>query len=197
MKKLICCVDGNIGAGKSSVLDELGRRGYPIFKEELDNWGWCLDKFYVDPYRWAFTLQMAIFQSMTRQYRSMLKHSENVILVERSPASGMLFSVNSHRHGLMNDDELKLIENFHEMFGWTPFATFKLNTDVDTCFERIKFRGRECEKRIDINYLKWLDSDYSKQTSMIPIETKNLTIVEISDQIERKIKRFIDYNNQN
>ena len=38
---LICCIDGNIGAGKSTILNKLKEEGYLVFEEDsgLSNWG--------------------------------------------------------------------------------------------------------------------------------------------------------------
>lgn len=37
-QKQIMCIDGNIGAGKSTVLNEI-RKKYPVYVEDIAGWG--------------------------------------------------------------------------------------------------------------------------------------------------------------
>merc|ERR1711907_427602 len=50
------CIDGNIGAGKSTILRQLASE-YPVREEPLDDWGDLLDAYYKDPKRHAYDLQ--------------------------------------------------------------------------------------------------------------------------------------------
>jgi len=178
---LICCIDGNIGAGKSTVLAELNRRGYRVFKEELTSWGWCLSNYYQDPKRWAFTLQMAILRSMANQYSAINADDAKVVFVERSPESGMIFTRNSWRHGNMTTDEMNIVGDFYKLFGWTPHITIKLHTPVELCLARVMDRNRACEKSITINYLRDLDREY-ETLNAIRIDG-TVSAVEIADTI--------------
>ena len=59
---MIVVIDGNIGCGKSTVLDALSERGFLVHKEAIEMWP--LEKFYEDQSRWAFMMQIAVFDSM-------------------------------------------------------------------------------------------------------------------------------------
>lgn len=183
---IVVCIDGNIGAGKSSVLTELERRGYYVFKEELNTWGWCLDEYYSNPNRWSFTLQMAILHSMATQYQKLATLKTDVVFVERSPESGMIFTRNSFQHGTISRNELELIGKFYAMFGWAPHVTFRLTTDPAKCFERIKLRARDCEKDLTIEYVSVLDEEYRALTA-IELDG-SLTSIEMANVVERQIK---------
>jgi deoxyadenosine/deoxycytidine kinase len=186
MAPTVICIDGNIGAGKTSVLNELERRGHYVFKEELSTWGWCLDEYYSNPIRWSFTLQMAILHSMATQYQKMTTlAAERVVFVERSPESGMIFSRNSFRHGTLSRQELNLIGNFYDMFGWTPHVTFKLDTDPAKCLERVGRRARECEKDLTIEYICALDEEY-RALAAIELDG-SLSANELADKVEKFI----------
>jgi deoxyadenosine/deoxycytidine kinase len=160
MKQYIC-IDGNIGAGKSTVLDELKSRGYWVFQEDLPNWNWCLDLYYKDPKRWAFTLQMAILNSMTKQYDIIKNLPNDLVFIERSPASGMVFTRNSLLNGDLTFPEFLLVENFYNRIGLISTKTFKINTPVDECLKRIKSRNRQCEQEISLLYLQQIDDEYN------------------------------------
>ena len=49
----IVCIDGVIGVGKTTLLDELESRGYHVFREDLDSWQGILELFYRHPERWS------------------------------------------------------------------------------------------------------------------------------------------------
>ncbi len=162
-RPIICCVDGNIGAGKSTILNTLKENGYPVFEEDLSNWGMLLDKFYQDPKRWMCTLQIKILQSMRQQYDRMCAHEgPEYVFVERSPLSSMIFVDNGVQNGFLDTDELALIKEIFNHLSWKPDISFYLNTDVDTCFRRMKERNRECEKTVDKKYLQFLHDGYMK-----------------------------------
>jgi deoxyadenosine/deoxycytidine kinase len=165
----ICCVDGNIGAGKSTVLNKLKDEGYLVFEEDLSNWGGLLDRFYQDPKRWMCTLQIKIFASMRSQYDRMRAHKSktndlrsNYIFVERSPISSMIFVENGVNNGFLTKDEQLLIHDIYDHLVWKPDITFYINTDVDTCFERMRARNRACERDVDKTYLQFLHEGYIK-----------------------------------
>jgi deoxyadenosine/deoxycytidine kinase len=184
----IYCIDGNIGAGKSAVLDELSSRGYFVYKEELESWGWCLANYYSDFDRWAFTLQMAILQSMANQHINIKATNAPVVFIERSPASGMVFTRNSFRRGFLSANEMSLVESFYNLFGWAPHTTFKIDTLVEKCFERIVNRARECERDLTIDYLRVLEEEYNstKYTSVaktITIDSGTRSPSQIADEI--------------
>ncbi len=190
MSKIVCCVDGNIGAGKSTVLSELRRRGYYVFQEPLDEWGVYLDAFYKDPTKHGFILQIAILCSMINEYKKMMEAPTKLVFVERSPASSIIFSRHMHSIGFLSEMELKTVERLYGQLAWTPTLSLFLGVPVPTCFERMHMRGRECEKGLDISYLEKLDEEYSNLdcTTINGEGTTN----EIADRIVSEVNRFLD-----
>lgn len=83
---IIISLDGNIGAGKSSILKELKNIGYIIFPEDIDTWQPILDNFYNDPKRWSFTLQIAIINNLRDQYNQIneLLQTNSFVFIEKS-----------------------------------------------------------------------------------------------------------------
>jgi deoxyadenosine/deoxycytidine kinase len=158
----IVCIDGLIGAGKSTVLSELENRGYYVFKEEVEKWGIFLDRFYKDPKRWGFTLQLAILNSMIEQYEVMqeLIKSNDIVFVERAPTSSMAFGYNAYKLGYIDDEEFKIYKEIFANFIWKPDVSIFIDTPINTCMKRIKQRGRLSEKNMDISYLHDLNNSY-------------------------------------
>ena len=159
----ICCVDGNIGAGKSTILNKLKDEGYLVFEEDLSNCGTLLDCFYQDPKRWMCALQIKILASMRSQYDRMCAHrGDRYVFVERSPISSMIFVENGVNNGFLTKNEETLIHDIYDRLVWKPDLSFYINTDVDTCFERMRARNRECERDVDKTYLQFLHEGYIK-----------------------------------
>lgn len=181
MKPKIFCIDGNIGSGKSTILDELKHKGYKVFKENLEDWMPVLNLFYEDQKKWMFTLQVKIIMSMKQQYDDMCACvSEPFVFVERSPLSSLLFVKNGVRNGYLTLEEINtftsiFIENF-----WNPDKIFYINTPVDVCFQRKQKRNRQCEKDVECTYLQQLNDEYnniynSEFSSNLQVQTVNGT----------------------
>lgn len=177
----ICCIDGNIGAGKSTVLDEIESRGFYVFREDIEKWKWCLDKFYDDPNRWAFTLQLAVLNSSYEQWKQISKLNAPFVFIERSPMSRLVFASVGYKRGYLSPDEVRLFKELNEKFGWSPDFIMVLNTPADECFRRIRARDRNCEQNIDISYLYDLENEYQnlKKTHIL----RNGTPEDVADRI--------------
>jgi len=160
----ICCIDGNIGAGKSTILNKLKDKGYLVFEEDLSNWGTLLECFYQDPKRWMCSLQIKILASMRSQYDRMQAHRGSAyVFIERSPISTMIFVENGVNNQFLTKDEETLIYDIYARLFWKPDLSFYINTDVDTCFNRMRLRNRKCEQNVDKNYLNFLHKGYIKK----------------------------------
>ena len=157
----IFCIDGNIGSGKSTILDELKHRGYVVFKENLEEWMPALTLFYDNPKRWMFALQLEITTSMKTQYSDICdKVSEPFVFIERCPLSALLFVKNGIRNGYLTFEEVNIFTKIFNQNFWSPDTIVYVDTPVDVCFRRAQTRSRECEKSIEIKYLQQLHDEY-------------------------------------
>jgi len=162
MEPLICCVDGNIGAGKSTALNELKRRGYVVFEEDVTDWLPLLTLFYGDQKRWSFTLQMKVLYSLCDQYSRIKKIQSPIVFVERGPRACEMFTRNSKDFEFINEHEYNLFQTYYELMNpWKPDVTFMLTTNIDECLDRISLRARMGETTIDRLYLENLEKIYS------------------------------------
>ena len=171
----IVCIDANIGAGKSTLLAKLAERGCTVLQEGVEHWGDILQRFYHDPARWAFSLQVAIALDMARQYDKMSSMvEEEVVFVERGPHSAMCFVRNSVQAGHMDQEELKLYTKMHNVLGWKPDVLVVIDVDTNTCLQRIKQRNRAGEDAIDLNYLVAIDTEHKKMISALSDTTMSI-----------------------
>ena len=185
---MIVCIDGCIGTGKSSVLEVFRTRGYVVYEEGLNNWSHMLEKFYADPNRWSFTLQMSILKDMHQQFIDILKSlkTTDLVFVERSPKSAMVFIENSKELGYLCEEELDLYNSYYKLLTWEPDKTVQLTAPIDVCLSRIKKRNRKGEEAIDINYLAALSKRYAA-LSGDRLGTER-PVDEVADEILRMIQ---------
>ncbi|ASZ85098.1 118R [Cherax quadricarinatus iridovirus] len=194
----IYSVDGNIGAGKSTILSELKKRGYFVFEEDLICWGNLLDAFYENPSRWMFTFQVKILYSMVKQFEKVKNSKHDIVFIERSPKASCVFINVGKLNGFLNEDEMSTLKEIFSCLEWNQDFTYFVDTDTNLCVERIAKRKRECEKDISIEYLNQLDSEYKNiynSENSLNIDGK-LTPSEIVDEIVKDIsnKKMIEKN---
>jgi deoxyadenosine/deoxycytidine kinase len=159
MSRKIICIDGNIGAGKSTVLSILSSRGFTILQENVATWQPYLTHFYNDNHRWSLTCQLKILLSLTKS----LPVNQSTILVERDPYACGLFTRNAYNSGLMNKLEYSLFNDYYDAINpWVPTCRVYLDVNTSECLRRIKQRDREGECKITEKYLIDLENIYLK-----------------------------------
>jgi len=151
-------LSGNIGCGKSTMINMLKTKGYDVFQEPVDKWK-HLKLFYEDKKRWGFTFQMEVLQS----YIACKNISGGLTICERSPwESYCIFAHMLVDEGVITKDEFQLLKQFTESLAWKPDLCIYLYTDPDVSLSRIKIRNRMCESSITIDYLETLHQQYEK-----------------------------------
>lgn len=182
-------LEGNIGCGKSTTLDHLRRRGYRVVTENLEEWGFLLTKFYQDPARWSFVLQLTILESMCRQIED-LQNSETdpVVFLERSPATTYLFARNSLELGHMTREQFDAYRDyFHRRVASLPtIQHILLFLHHEQCHDRVYYRQREGERGgITVDYLRRIEDLHNEmiRSSSLVIDCSGRSSQEISSDV--------------
>lgn len=179
---MIVSVMSLIGTGKSTLVNKLAsNNSYTVFEEPVDN-NPFLSKYYKDPSRWSFTLQVFYLWERYKQAQEAFMKSmkgETVIL-DSSIYSDFAFAILQHDYGYFTDDEYSTYINMHKIIAaQTAYSelTIWLQLSPEQTLERIKKRSRDCESEIPLNYLKSLNKAYqivleklSKHTNIITID---------------------------
>ena len=166
----IILLEGNIGAGKSTVGRELKASGtFDFIEEPVDTWqsGFAsnlLEAFYRDMNRWAFTFQTLAFLTRARTWRDSLaltQHSK--VILERSLLTDRyVFATNAHHLGAMTDVEWQVYCALWDLvvtsYNVNPDCILYYRTPADVCLDRIKVRGRGEETNIALDYLRELEA---------------------------------------
>ena len=188
---MIISVEGNIGSGKSTLVDNLKRHlsnkeiNYVFVQEPVDIWNTITDKegepiltkFYRDQERYSFSFQMMAYISRLSILRKAVKENpDSVIITERC--------VHTDRHvfaQMLYDDD-KILETdyqiylrwFDEFIEDVPiYAFIYLHTTPETSFSRVQKRAREGEV-IPIEYLDRCNKYHDMWLDNIPDEKKIL-----------------------
>lgn len=188
---VIITIDGAIGSGKSSVLNYLHKYyKLPIDLEPVEKWQSYLDDFYENKNN-VFNFQVRVWLDRCWIQE---KSEKSLILMERSPFfTKNVFIKSVYSKNLINDNEYLMISDLYDKTNsiWTPNAYIYLRSNPDNCLERIKKRGRNCEKDIDIEYAEHLhelhETTYKEaldnNINVICIDIENKTVAQIATEI--------------
>ena len=185
-------IEGNIGAGKTSLAKKISIdfNSKLILERFADNP--FLPKFYEEPDRYAFTLEMSFLAERYQQITddlSQLNIFSDSIVSDYDIFKSLIFSKIT-----LSEDEFALYRKlFFSMYKdiLKPDLYIYLNQNIDRLKENIKKRGRDYEQNIDSKYLKNINSGYldfhKTQTDL------NIKIIDINNM--DFLNNRIDYLN--
>lgn len=208
LEPIVITLDGNIGAGKSTLMLE-ARKAFPdieIVVEPVGEWLSTRDEngknilelFYEDKKRWAYTFQNLTILSRLKQIRDTLATTtKRVVIVERSVLTDRyVFAEMLRNDGLMDSLEYSLyLKWFNQFASELPLkAMIHLTTGVITSSARIKKRGRDGESSIPNDYLDALERQHQKWISNTEIPVLQLSTedeIPVHENLA-KIQQFVD-----
>jgi deoxyadenosine/deoxycytidine kinase len=193
-------IEGNIGAGKTSLAKMLSNdlNGRLILERFEENP--FLPKFYSDPKRWAFPLELSFLADRYKQLKEELFQPtlfDNYIIADYYFMKSLIFS----KHTL-NEDEFKL---YHQLFDIIyqniprPNLFVYLHTSIKKLIHQIKLRGRHFEENITEEYLTHIHQNYidfietQQNIPVLIINTEHLDFVNNKEDYD-KIKTAIFKN---
>jgi len=185
----IISLEGNIGAGKTSIADYIlqtyhendnvvlinGQRvNIIVSKEPLNEFEKDVTDFYENPqFGRGYLLQSKILVIRSRRTFHMLQEAElmckrtgldTFVVIDRSLYGDEFFARTCFELGHMDESEYSTYNTIwqlmDEIINKKLSAVIYVNTNVEKCLERIKLRGREMEKGIKTDYLDSLKSKH-------------------------------------
>ncbi len=190
-------IEGNIGSGKTTlakILSELwGTR--LILENFADNP--FLPKFYENPEKHAFALELSFLAERYHQNRNELNRTDLFrpgVVADYSFAKSLIFAkINLH------EDEFELYQSlFHIIHGRLPKPDLLvyLHCNEEKSLRQIASRGRAYETVIELEYLQKITSgyfDYFKQQpdlTILIIETDNIDFVASQHDLTKLIRQM-------
>jgi len=161
MKYNYLAIEGNIGAGKTSLAKLIAEKYQArlILEQFEDNP--FLPKFYQDPDRYSFPLELSFLASRYNQLNRLLKHPD---LFETFVVTDYIFPKSLVFAGVtLQPDEFALYRQLFHMIDRNlpkPDLLVFLYLSVDQLLNNISLRGREYELNIDGAYLRKIYDGY-------------------------------------
>lgn len=159
-------IEGNIGAGKSSLLDALPKRSpwlaqhVDFFPEPLHEWGDTLQRYLEDKETWSVPLTLDILRGFGNPDAYSTKRHQ---IVERSPYTcRYVFTEILQWDGYIKQNHMHTIDEYMNMYSWKPDMIVYLNVTPAECLERIETRARDGESSITFEDLKVIEYKYQK-----------------------------------
>ena len=171
--KKIYALEGNIGAGKTTILKIIGKnfKDVEFVEEPVKSWQNLggmnlLDSFYSDPQRWGFSFE---FYSMLTKIQALLKAADSdkpIIIIERSILSNEIFIDLSNELGKLDKMEYCMLKNTYKFYLENVYPQLSgiiyLDTPVNECIKRITKRNRGEECNIEKSYLEAIKKKLDK-----------------------------------
>jgi deoxyadenosine/deoxycytidine kinase len=158
-------IAGNIGAGKSSLVEFLSRTyGIQPFYEPNDENPYLPD-FYQDMKRWAFHSQLYFLSNKFRMHQQLEQMSGVVVLDRSIYEDAEIFASALHDMRKFTGRDWDTYWNFYQIILDSirpPDLMIYLRCSMRTLRQRIRMRGREMEQDIPLSYLKRLDGLYEQ-----------------------------------
>ena len=190
-KKYIA-VAGNIGAGKSTLVDFLCRTyGIQPFFEPNEANPYLRD-FYKDMKRWSFHSQIFFLSHKTRIHQELDQTPGTVVLDRTIYEDAEIFANALFLSRKINKRDWQTYSELYATLCRSlkpPDLMIYLRCPIRTLRRRIKLRGREMEKDIPLSYIKRLDRLYTEwiarydHSELITIDTEKLDY--LSDLVHR------------
>ena len=214
-RSIIVSIDGNIGSGKSTNVDDLkqyfqnkGTEDIIFVQEPVHEWESVVDangtpilaNFYKDQKQYAFRLQMLAYISRLALLRDVAKKGYKYIITERCVGTDRnVFSKMLYDKGDIAHDEYTIYNKWHDEFSKdVPVsAIVYIRATPETCLSRVNIRAREGEN-IPIEYLEechryheeWIEGENVPKLC-IDANTDFKQNPEYKDEILKKIDVFI------
>ena len=203
MAKVYISVAGNMGSGKSSLVNFLTKhfKLTPFYEPNDDNP--FLERFFSDMKRWAFHSQLFFLTHKFKIQQEIDKTKKSVIQDRSIYEDAQIFATNLFKQGYISKDEFNTYMALYESMQKSikpPDLMIYLKCNLKTLKKRIASRGRAMEQSIDDTYLKRLEILYKrwiKSYSLSPVITISTDKLDyISDFIDREdilseIKKYL------
>lgn len=195
-------IEGTIGAGKTSLAKMISEEfSAKLILEEFEDNSF-LPKFYNDPERYAFPLEMSF---LADRFYQLKKNSSNVdIFAPFTIADYYIIKSMVFARKTLKEDEFKLYQKLFEIVKQSiikPDLIVYLWNSVENLQLNIKKRGRDYERNISDEYLSDIQESYfefikqQKDSRILVLNTEGLDFVKnISDYEWLKSVIFKEYS---
>ncbi len=168
MSRKYVVVAGNIGAGKSTLVNLLAEHlGFIAYFEPVQENPFLKD-FYTDMRRWAFQSQLFFLSHRATMHRNLSVDPHSVVQDRSLYEDAEVFAKNLFRQGILEPREWKVYQSLYATLAEIlphPSLVIYIRASVPTLRARIAQRGRDFESSITDSYLLGLNDLYEEWIS--------------------------------
>jgi deoxyadenosine/deoxycytidine kinase len=194
-------IAGNIGVGKSTLVDLLSRRlGWERVLEAVTENPYLSD-FYADMNRWSFHSQVFFLVRRLQQHHDLLQQGRSVLQDRSVYEDAEIFARNLfHQQHLSQRDWQTYYELYQTLSTLLkpPDLVVYLRASVPTLKRRIAYRGRTFEQAIADDYLEQLNRLYDEWAAgfglspVLTVDTDHLDYVQYDDHLDQIWDKIAD-----
>lgn len=182
-KKIIINIEGNIAAGKSTVMAAL-QEEFPamlIIPEPVQNWETTLQLVQEQPGKgYEFLLQLIISDDFQQTYHTLMNCNKNCI-TERSFTSCLEVFCSIYKdYGtqFLNEHQFNYLKKKAKSYTPPYDACIYIDTSVENCLTRLTNRARSCESNIQKKYLQLIENKYKKMIQRLNTKQQHVYIID-------------------
>jgi len=193
MAKHLILMAGNIGSGKTSLTERIGKQlGWITAYESVVNNPY-LPNFYADMRAWAFHLQIYFLGHRAQQHINMAESPQSAIIDRSIYEDAHIFARALNHMGNLSDLDFQAYLKVYELVIRNlpkPDLLVYLKAPVSVLMDRIKLRGREIENTINQDYLKLLDDFYDdwiagyEECPVLTLRSDDLDFVNLREHLD-------------
>ena len=188
-------IEGNIGAGKTTLARRIAEQfnAHLILEQFADNP--FLPKFYEDPEKYSFPLELSFLASRYRQLKEELEPQDlfkTFTVADYYFIKSLVFAAST-----LKGDEFNIYRQiFHIIYGSLPKPDLYvyLHLKPERLLQNIKKRGRNYEKSITREYLQKIQESYflsfkqNQENKYLIIDVNSIDFVSKEDDYRKVIK---------
>lgn len=192
----VVAVAGNMGAGKSSLVDWLRHRFgmVPFFEPNEENP--YLSDFYADMARWGMSSQLFFLIKRFQIHRAIAKtEAPGLILVQDRTIyeDAEIFAAHLHERGSLDARDYGVYQDLYRTLREEirpPDLMIYLRCPLKTLVKRVRQRGRSFERNLSRSYLASLERLYEEWFARYDASPTLVVDTERLDYVERLFDRL-------
>ena len=188
MKNKYIAIEGNIGVGKTTLAKFLANHfNGSLLLEEFDENKFL--KLFYQTKDYAFHSEMQFLLDRSLQMNTFFDQNHSIVFSDFHIEKSLVFS----RMNLSNSN-YSMVEKIHQSLFknlTTPDALIFLDSDIEQISKNIKFRNRDFEQDLEIEYLKDLVKNYNIWLNKLKVPVIKIAAKSINyDNKELVIKKL-------
>ncbi len=201
MAKHFVLVAGNIGCGKTSLTERIGKRlGWmTAYESVVDNP--YLSDFYAEMRAWAFHLNVFFLGHRAEQHMALSRSTQSAIIDRSIYEDAEIFARAAVKLGTLSERDYHTYRQVFDLIVGalpSPDLLIYLRAPVEVLLQRIYARGRDMERGITAAYLELLESFYEEWLAgfdlcpVLTLRTDDLDFVHKAPHLEIVVEHIED-----